>query len=228
MPAAPLSLTTADVQAAGAAPLPPGTPDAAAPAEPPTEPTEPSAGEPRLEMHPAALLETLPSELLDNPLIFQVAKGSPAAVSAPDKSKDPAVLAVVKHAQPLVAAGFGIYHSIDKKTDVLFNTQAMHPGDLQEADQQGRLLEVAPPFDSVKTNSPATSAGNVPGGAGASAPIAGAQLPPATPPPMSQPAPSVQNKLAQSRVKNLTPMGPTGGPAPGAGNILNSILKRPV
>jgi len=206
--------------------MPPGTPDAANPAQPPTEgaPTEEPSGDSRLEMHPAALLETLPSELLDNPLIFSIAKGNPAAVSAPDKSKDPAVLAVVKHAQPLVAAGFGIYHSIDKKTDVLFNTQAIHPGDLQEADQQGRLLEVAPPFDALKANAAATGA--APEGAPPAAAAGG--LPPATPPPMSQPAPSVQNKLAQSRVKNLTPLGPTGGPAPGAGNILNSILKRPV
>lgn len=220
----PLSLTTADVQAAGAAPMPPGTPDAANPAQPPDEsaPPEGASGDNRLEMHPAALLETLPSELLDNPLIFSIAKGNPAAVSAPDKSKDPAVLAVVKHAQPLVAAGFGIYHSIDKKTDVLFNTQAIHPGDLQEADQQGRLLEVAPPFDALKANAAATAPEGAPPAAAAGG------LPPATPPPMSQPAPSVQNKLAQSRVKNLTPLGPTGGPAPGAGNILNSILKRPV
>jgi hypothetical protein len=194
----------------------PGTPEATAAA--PAAPEAPAAGDPKLEMHPAAMLETLPAELLDNPMIFAVAKGKPSAVSAPDKSKDPVVTTIAKHAQPLVAAGFGIYESIDGKTQVLFNTQVLHPGDLQEADQQGRLLELAPPFDSV--NSAAS-----PAGAGAPAPGAAEPSPMA---PESQPAPSVQTKLATQRTANLQPSGPTGGPAPGAGQILNSILKRSI
>jgi hypothetical protein len=163
------------------------------------------------------MLEMLPSSLLENPLIFAVAKGQPAAVSAPDKSQDPVVRAVVKSAQALVAAGFGIYRSIDKKTAVLFNTQVLHPGDLQEADQQGKLLDLAPSFDSVNGAAP-TPAATPSGGAGA-APIAAPSIP------ASQPAGSVQNKLASIRGKNLQPMSPTGGAAPGGGNILNSILR---
>ena len=158
----PSPLTTSDIQAApGATPAPPTpTPEPPAPDAPeenkgPTDYTGPGAG----GSHPAAMLETLPEDLLQNPLIFAVAKGNPAAVSAPDKSKDPAVLAVVKHAQPLVAAGFGIYQSVDKKTDVLFNTQSMHPDDLLQADRAGKLLDLAPPFDSIK--GPATTAAPV-------------------------------------------------------------------
>lgn len=168
--------------------------------------------------NPAAMLDLLPADVLDNPVIFALAKGAPGAVSAPKKSKDPVVKSVIANAEPLVAAGFGIYESIDKKTDVLFNTQAVDVGDLQEADQQGRLLEVAPSFDTIK--------GAQPAGAGAVAPASSA-LPPAVTP-ESQPAPSVQNKLMNARTKNLQPQGPTGGAAPGAGQILNSILKQPI
>jgi hypothetical protein len=171
-----------------------------------------------MSSNPAAMLEMLPADLLDNSLIFSVAKGNPGAVSAPKKSKDPVVQSVIKHAEPLVAAGFGIYESIDKKNDVLFNTKTLDVGDLQEADQQGRLLEIAPPFDAVGGAQPATAGAAPPSGA----------LPPAPAAPESQPASSVQNKLASARTKNLQPAGPTGGPAPGAGQILNSILKQPI
>jgi len=176
-----------------------------------------------MQMNPAAMLDLLPADVLDNPVIFALAKGTPGAVSAPKKSKDPVVKSVIDNAESLVASGFGIYESIDKKTDVLFNTQAVDVGDLQEADQQGRLLELAPSFDSVKGPS-------APAGAGAPA-AGGAPAASALPPvsaPESQPSPSVQNKLMAARTKNLQPSGPTGGPAPGAGQILNSILKQPV
>lgn len=215
MPA--LNLTTADIQAAGApppGPTPTPEPTASAPAAP--------EGGAKLQANPAAMLELLPSDVLDNPVIFALAKGKPGAVSAPKKSKDPIVQSVIKNAEPLVAAGFGIYESIDKKTDVLFNTKSIDAGDLQEADQQGRLMDVAPPFNTVSGSAPAGA--GAPAAGGAPAPSA---LPPASAP-ESQPAPSVQNKLASERTKNLQPSGPTGGPAPGAGNILNAILKRPV
>jgi hypothetical protein len=196
--------------------MPPAAPEEQAP---PAAQAEGGYSGPGTGSNPAAMLETLPSDLLENPLIFAVAKGQPAAVSAPDKSSDPAVKMVVKHAQPLVAAGFGIYRSIDKKTAVLFNTQVLHPGDLEEADRQGKLQEVAPSFDTVGQG--AAQAPVAPVAPGQGAPM----VPGATP--ESQPATSVQNKLASIRGKNLSGGTPTTGPAPGAGNILNSIL-RPV
>lgn len=180
---------------------------------------EPTQAPGAAKTNPAAMLELLPSEVLDNPVIFALAKGKPGAISAPKKSKDPVVQSVIKNAEPLVAAGFGIYESIDKKNDVLFNSALVDAGDLQEADQQGRLLEVAPLFSTV------TQQGATPAGSGAM-PAAPA-LPPASAP-ESQPAPSVQTKLATARTKNLQPSSPTGGPAPGAGQILNSILKQPI
>lgn len=173
------------------------------------------AGQPGKGVNPAAALETLPPEVLDIPAVYNVAKGSPAAVSAPDKSEDPAVKAIIKHAQDLVAVGFGIYESMDKKNWVLFNTQAVSPGDLHEADAAGKLLDVAPDFSSVKTAAPGAAP---PAGAPTAAPQAPAQQP------ESQPAASVQAKLATRRAANLAPGSPTSGQA-GAGRLLNQILK---
>jgi hypothetical protein len=161
------------------------------------------------------MLETLPEELLKNPLIFSVAKGQPGAVSAPTKSKDPIVLSVVKHAQALVAAGFGIYQAKDKKTSVLFNTQSIDAGDLYQADQAGTLLDLAPNFSTVGSPSAAPGAAVAPG--------AETAVPASIP--ASQPAGSVQNKLATIRGKNIQPLSPTSGAAPGQGQILNSILR---
>jgi hypothetical protein len=221
----PSPLTTEDVQAAAGNASPPAgstpepSPDgSAAPDQQTTRPTDysgPGGG----GSHPAAMLETLPPDLLDNPLTFAISKGQPAAVSAPGNSKDPYVKSVEKHAQAMVAAGFGIYHSQDKKTYVLFNTQIVHPYDLGVADKAGKLLDIAPPFDKVQLQTPAAGAQATPSGGAGAAPIAGASVP------ASQPAASVQNKLAAIRGKNLSPMSPTGGAAPGAGGILNSILR---
>lgn len=207
-----MPLTPEDIQAAPGAPAPtPLAPESApAPAA-----AAPEGKHPGLVSNPAAMLETLPEDLLKNPLIFSVAKGKPGAVSAPTKSKDPLVLSVVKHAQPLVAAGFGIFQSKDKKTSVLFNTQLVDAGDLYEADKEGRLKDIAPDFSTVGASEAAP--------AGAVAPGAETAVPASVP--ASQPAASVQNKLATVRGKNLQPLSPTSGAAPGQGNILNSILR---
>jgi len=194
-------------------------PEASAQPGQPDEGSQDYAGQPGKGVNPAAALETLPADIVDIPVIYNVAKGSPPAVSAPDKSDDPAVQAITKHAQDLVAAGFGLYESIDGKSWVLFNTQSISADDLHTADSQGKLLEVAPAFSSVKTASPGQGAAGPAAGSPPAAPQAPAQQP------ESQPAPSVQQKLATSRTANLAPGGPTSGPAPGAGRLLNSILK---
>lgn len=187
----------------------PGAEPAAAPA-PASEDVDPRAS----SINPAAALETLPPDVLDIPAVFAVAKGQPAAISAPDESSDPAVKTITKNAQALVASGFGIYESRDGKTWVLYNSQLIHPGDLIDADVQGKLSEIAPPFNSL-SGSPQGSEG--------AAPAAGpAQTP------ESQPAASVQTDLAVKRQANLTPGSPTSGPKPGAGRILNSILKNAI
>lgn len=201
---------------------PMGTPGPAAAPEaspPASDESQDYAGEPGKGINPAAALETLSPEVLDIPIVYNIAKGSPPAVSAPDKSDDPAVQAITKHAQDLVASGFGLYNSMDGKNWVLFNTQAISAADLHQADSEGKLLQVAPDFASIKTNTPNQDGASTGApGVTPAAPQAPAQQP------ESQPAPSVQAKLATSRQANLAPGSPTSGHA-GAGRLLNNILK---
>lgn len=164
-------------------------------------------------INPASALETLPADVLDIPAVFAVAKGQPAAVSAPNPSDDAAIKALTKNAQALVGAGFGLYESRDGKTRVLYNSSLMDVGSLLDADVQGTLGDVAPSFSTLQT--PGANPA-LPGATGA-APAA-----------ESQPAPDVQNQLSTKRTTNLTPGGPTSGARPGAGRILNNILKSAV
>lgn len=166
-------------------------------------------------VNPAAALETLPADVLDIPAVFAVAKGQPAAVSTPNPSDDPAVKALTKNAQSLVAGGFGLYESRDGKTRVLYNSSLMDVGSLLDADVQGTLGDVAPDFSSLQT--PGANPA-LPGATGA-APAQQAE---------SQPAPDVQNQLATKRTTNLSAGSPTSGARPGAGRILNNIMKSAV
>lgn len=178
------------------------------PEAPPADAMAPT--QPEGSINPATALETLPADVLDIPAVFAVSKGQPAAVSAPNPSDDPAIKALTKNAQALVAAGFGLYESRDGKNRVLYNSALIDAGSLLDADVQGKLAEVAPPFGSVQ------------------APGASPVLPGATgaaPTPASQPASAVQTELATQRTDNLSPGSPTSGPRPGAGRLLNALLK---
>lgn len=172
-------------------------PDAMAPAQP------------EGSINPAAALETLPADVLDIPAVFAVSKGQPAAVSAPNPTDDPAIKVLTKNAQALVAAGFGLYESRDGKNRVLYNSALIDVGSLLDADVQGKLAEVAPPFSSIQA--PGASSA-LPGATGAA------------PSPMSQPASAVQTELATQRTNNINPGSPTSGPKPGAGRLLNALL----
>ena len=163
-------------------------------------------------------------ELLQIPAVQALFAGSPAAFSTPLKEFDnrPEAKVLGDHKDQLMKAGIGFYRSLGGDLGVLFNQLHIAGQDIQEADKQGRLLEVAPPFDQVTEQimgsgeaHPSLNA-QVPGGAKTPAPQA---IPPS-------PAPaSVQNKQATARLKNVQPGSPTSGPAPGAGRILNNILK---
>lgn len=163
-------------------------------------------------------------ELLQIPALQALFAGAPPAVSTPLKefSQRPEAKIIEENKDELMKAGIGLYRSIGGDLGVLFNQMHIAGQDLTEADKQGRLLEVAPPFDQVTEsimgageNHPILSA-KVPAGPK----TAGAQAVPAS----NTPA-SVQNKQATARIKNLQPGSPTSGPLPGAGRIMNNILK---
>lgn len=175
----------------------------------------------------------LPDEILQIPAMQAVLAGKPAAVSASmaEFQKRPEAKAIITHKDALLQAGFGLYRSLAGDMGVVFNQLHMHPQELQEADKAGKLQEIAPPFDQVNDSvskagpedHPIMTTGEVPAGPKG--------MPMPTPPqansrPMPAPAPaSVQNKLASARTKNIQPGSPTSGAQPGAGRLLNSVLK---
>jgi len=165
-------------------------------------------------------------ELNQIPAMQALFAGQPPAVSTPIKefSQRPEAKIIEDNKDAIQRAGIGFYRSMAGDLGVLFNQLHIAGQDLIEADKQGRLLEVAPAFDEVNQavsmsgeNNPVLSA-QVPGGAKT------ANVPAPAPSPAPAPA-SVQNKLTTARLKNISPGAPTSGPQPGAGRILNNIMK---
>lgn len=193
---------------------PKSTPPSVTPTESSTQPPESKSG--------------AGDELLQIPAIQAVFAGAPPAVSTPiaDFGKRPEAKLIGDNRDQLQAMGIGFYRSLGGDLGVLFNQLRLNGQDLVNADKEGRLQEIAPPFDTV--NSEVALAGQNHPSLNASAPSGGATATPTPPAPMpmpnTQPA-SVQNKAATARIKNLQPGAPTSGPAPGAGRIMNQILK---
>lgn len=171
----------------------------------------------------------IPDAILEIPALQAVIAGSPPAVSASIEtfSKRPEGQAIVKAKDQLFKAGLNLYRSLSGDTGVLFNQFYIAPEDLQAADKAGRLAEVAPSFDQINDqvaksgqNHPALTAKG-PGGAFATPKV---QTPPQSTA-MPTAATSAQRKMADQRVENLSPAPLNKQANPGAGKLLNAILK---
>ena len=202
----------------------------------PAEPNPPAAA-PEEAPAPQAEAKTLPKDLMRIPAMQGLVAGSPAAISAPlaEFAKRGEAKTIAEHKDLLMKAGMGFYRSLDGQTGIIFNQFYVHGDALKQADAAGQLSQIAPPFDAVDhalskagLMHPALSHPGVPPAAPAAPPVmappqmAQAPAPQANEPPM--PA-SAQRKLATARVSNLQPGSPTSGGSPGAGRLLNSILK---
>jgi len=160
----------------------------------------------------------IPQEILAIPAFNGLLQGKPGAVSVQQGTKTPETEAVLRNVKPLQDAGFGFYLGLDNVTGVLFNSQYLSEADLKKADKEGKLAEVAPPleeiagsFDVALKNAAADTQNGTATPSGAiSAPAGGSPAP----------APSEASAV---RARNLVPKGPTGGPFPGQGRILNAI-----
>lgn len=194
---------------------------------------EPRAGVPAAPMAPAAA-EPAPSaglseEVIGIPAIQAILAGSPPAVSASikDLSARPEGKAIAANFGPLQEAGMGLYRSLAGDLGVLFNRMIISDQEIMDADKAGKLADIAPPFDNVNAEvakagqkNPILSAKNPTGLKQAPAPSV--QPAPIAPVEAAKPATS---KQVMQKNKALTPGGPTSGPAPGAGRLLNNILK---
>lgn len=169
----------------------------------------------------------LPSELLQLPAFQALFAGQPPALSAPvaDFTKRPETKLVADNKSGLMKAGIGFYRSVGGDLGVVFNQMFVSGEELKAADAAGQLLEIAPPFDTVSASVAQSGANN---------PVLNAQTPsgprgaPVPTPPQSggkSPSAASQRKVTAARVMNIQPGAPTSGPSPGAGRLLNSILK---
>lgn len=207
------------------APAAPPDPTQTAQAAPPAAPTAPTDA------------PKLPSELLKVHALQALMAGRPAAVSAPikDFSHREEGHLIKKHKDALTQAGFGLYRSLSGDLGVIFNSLYIHPADLMAADKAGKLKQIAPSWDDVShavsksgIHNPVLKAGGVPAGLAnptmQPAPQATAAMAPNSSPVAQQPA-GAQRKAMMARLANIQPGPPTSGAAPGAGRILNQILK---
>lgn len=176
----------------------------------------------------ASAPEGLPPEVLQIPAMQALLAGKPAALSASLKefSTRPEAKVIVQNSDTLQKAGFGLYKSLSGDLGVVFNQFHMHPEELVAADKAGKLTEIAPPFDQVNhatsksgKDHPILSASEVPQGL-KSAPMPN---PPQAASPVTAPVPD--QKQTQARLKNIAVGGPTTGARPGAGRLLNQIMK---
>jgi hypothetical protein len=182
----------------------------------------------------------LPDNLIHIPAIQALIAGTPPAISARIKEfeKNPAAKLIAENKGLLQQAGMGFYRSLSGDIGVLFNSFHIHPQDLQAADKAGKLGLIAPPFDSVNhavsksgLNNPVLKPISQPGAPKApslQAPPQFANQPPAAQPPLPAPKPiaaTLQRQLMAQRGKVIQEGPPATGPAPGAGRLLNSIMK---
>lgn len=164
-----------------------------------------------------------------------VLAGQPGAVSADIQklSNRPEGQAIAAAGPVLQEAGIGFYPALDKKTGVMFNMMHINPEELAMADKEGKLLDIAPPFDEV---SKAVQSGDMEGmlKKGVNGLTGQAKAAPAAKPNQSASSAAGRMKVPASnasagkqaaRTANLSAGSPSSGPKPGAGRILNSILK---
>lgn len=170
----------------------------------------------------------LPDELLQIPALQGLFAGSPPAFSASLKEfeKRDEAKTIAKNKDALMGAGMGFYRTLDGARGVVFNTLYVSPDDIKAADQSGQLATVAPEFTQV--NDQIATSGEANPVLQAQPPTGMANPPAPTNAPGAMPAPlpaSAQKTLTNQRSKNLQVGAPTTGPEPGAGRLLNSLLK---
>jgi hypothetical protein len=163
----------------------------------------------------------IPDAILEIPALQAVIAGAPPAVSAPIETF------AKRPEDKLFKAGLNLYRSLSGDVGVLFNHFYIAPEDLQAADKAGKLAEIAPDFDSI--NSQVAKSGQNHPALSAKGPAGGFATPKVQTPPQStampQPSSPAQRRMADQRVENLSPAPLNKQANPGAGKLLNSILK---
>ena len=205
-----------------------------APQAPVVQPNAPaSAANDQAASEPVANAEQaaagIPDEVLQIPAMSALLQGAPAAFSMPlaGAEKRPEVAAIMGAKDAIFAAGLNTYRSLSGDVGVLFNQMFLPAEELMAADKAGELLKVAPPFDQVNEAVAKAPLDAHPAMMAPKHAPAAAQAGPPTPPAFSAGKMSAggQEKLLAARLKNMQPGPPSSGTKPGAGRLLNQILK---
>lgn len=177
--------------------------------------------------------DSLP-ESFNIPTMQAIFAGQPPAVSVPVGTEDPELNTIWNEREKLMKAGIAFYKSMSGQTGVIFNALKLHPDVLKQADKAGKLQEVAPPFDAVEKALKSNPEGHPIFGVDPNAELTPPQ-PPGPIPPQSgngalvpPPPPAMLRTIQAERVKATIPGGPTSGMRPGAGRVLNSLMKPPI
>ena len=204
--------------------------DAVEPIDSVGSPVQPQAVEPSTPP-PEEANSSVPPELLKIPAFAGLLAGKPPALSANiEKAKNsPVVKLLAEHKKDLTGAGISFYRSLSGDLGVVFNSLAIHPEEIKQADKAGQLLAVAPDFNQVnhalasQLGGPDLSHANPQGTPPAAPPVNPPQL--ANGGLQPQPAGSQRDIMAK-RLMNLGPAkAATVGPIAGQGNLLKNILK---
>ena len=167
----------------------------------------------------------LPDELLEKaPALGLLMEGAPPATYAAKDAEYPELKVVEKHIKELGKAGFGVYGTKDGNNVVLFNGLLITPEEIAAADEAGTLDQVATPYDQLRAEfggADSQSGGGAPASADVPGLPAGVAVSGAS---GGQPA-GAQKATANARAKAIQPGAPSSGPSPGAGRILNNIVK---
>lgn len=157
----------------------------------------------------------IPQEVLELPIMAGLLQGAPPAVWAPIGTKGPEVSVVLAHAPELNKAGFGFYRDEKAGLDVFYNSRFVSPDLIKKAAEKGKIKDVASPLEEVSAQingSVGAPAGVAEPGAVPAASVKAAASLPDTP-------------VNTARLNNVQPGSPTDGPRPGAGRVLNNIIK---
>jgi hypothetical protein len=178
-----------------------------------------SAAPANSEAAPAQDTGGIPPEVLEIPLMKGLLEGAPPAVWTPIGTKGPEVETVLKNGPALNKAGFGFFRDEKEGLDVFYNSRFISPELVKAAAKKGKIKDVASPLAEVSAQiygavgeTPGVSTPGQPPAAVAASSVTAATGLPDTP-------------VNTARLNNVQPGSPTSGPSPGAGRILNNIIK---
>lgn len=166
-------------------------------------------------VEPAQLDEAPEQEIPEVDPLEAIIRGDVPAASIPPGSNDPMTKRLAAGFQDAAESGAVDFFDSQAGDTVVFNPEKVTRQSLQEAEQNGSLLDLAPPLQSIfSPEAPQTPAG---------APQ-GLDIPVAAP----MTGPKAPAKLVSARKANLKPTTPSGRPIPGGGQTLNDLEIRAV